>query len=52
MTVTAVKVKTGELKEGNVFISSGLKGGDRIVVSGADTLSEGMKVRKIEKIGI
>ena len=52
MTVTAVQVKTGDLNEGNVLITSGLKGGETIVISGADTLSEGMKVRKIEKIGI
>ena len=52
MTVAETNVKTGETVGNDVIILSGLEKGDTIVTSGANSLEPGMKVRKIEQIGI
>jgi len=40
-------VELGELSGGMVFILSGLSGGDLVVVSGVNSLSDGMLVRDL-----
>ncbi|MFT0850307.1 efflux RND transporter periplasmic adaptor subunit [Achromobacter sp. F4_2707] len=47
MTVRRVAVKTGERWDGRVEIISGLKEGDRVVVSGQIKLSDGMSVEPV-----
>jgi membrane fusion protein, multidrug efflux system len=46
-TVRCRAVRTGEAKDGDLEISSGLSPGDRVVVAGAPFLREGMKVRDL-----
>ena len=45
--VTRVTVTLGDMSVGSVRVLSGLKSGDRIAVSGAAHLQEGMKVRPL-----
>jgi len=52
MTVSPVKVKTGETVGDSVYILSGIESGDIIVSSGVNSLIPGMKVREIKQIGI
>ncbi|MCD5963435.1 efflux RND transporter periplasmic adaptor subunit [Stenotrophomonas maltophilia] len=49
MTVRRVAVKTGERWDGRVEIVSGLKEGDRVVVSGQLKLSDGMPVEPVAR---
>ena len=49
MTVQKRDVKVGEMKQGEIKIESGLKKGDRIVVSGTQSLSNGSKVKEYKK---
>ncbi|WP_454688431.1 MdtA/MuxA family multidrug efflux RND transporter periplasmic adaptor subunit [Achromobacter aloeverae] len=44
-TVSLVKVTTGASADGHTAIVSGLQAGDRVVVDGADQLTDGAKVR-------
>lgn len=44
-TVSVRKIVTGATAGGNIAILSGLAPGDRVVVEGADRLSEGAKIR-------
>ncbi len=46
-----VKVKTGELKNDEILVTSGIKPGDRVVSAGARFLVEGQKIRIMEKSG-
>jgi len=46
MTVTPVPVEMGDMQGNEVEISSGLKDGDEIAVSGLDYLQDGMQVRR------
>ena len=49
MTVQKRDVKVGDMKQGKIKIESGLKKGDRIVVSGMKSLSNGSKVKEYKK---
>ena len=49
MTVQKRDVKVGEMKQGKIKIKSGVKKGDRIVVSGTQSLSNGSKVKEYKK---
>ena len=44
-TVSVRKIMTGATAGGSIAILSGLAPGDRVVVEGADRLSEGAKIR-------
>jgi len=44
MTVKRHKVATGEMRGGDISISEGLKGGEKIVVAGVNTLQPGTEV--------
>ncbi len=49
MTVSKKKVQTGEMNAGNIIITSGLKDGDIIAVSGIKALFDGTKVKEYKK---
>jgi len=49
MTVQKRDVKVGEMKHGKINITSGLKKGEQIVVSGTQSLSNGSKVKEYKK---
>lgn len=49
MQVSRIKVKLGEMSGANVRILNGIKQGDRIAISGAHHLREGMKVRPLSE---
>ena len=52
MTVTSVKVTTANVSGNDVYIKTGIHRGEKIIISGVNSLSEGMKVREIKNIGI
>lgn len=47
LSVHRVQVTTGERWKGQVEVTSGLKAGDRVVVSGQLKLSDGMQVEQV-----
>jgi multidrug efflux pump subunit AcrA (membrane-fusion protein) len=47
MQVSRAPVTLGEMTGGNIRVLSGLQDGDRIAISGAAHLQEGMKVRPL-----
>jgi len=47
LSVSRVRVTTGERWEGKVEVTSGLEAGDQVVVSGQLKLSDGMQVEPV-----